>query len=86
MIIETFHEGKVKQLYERLAEKGRMQPPGLVYVDSWIDTDLRKCYQVMEAESEELFQEWINNWSDLMDFEIIPVMTSADARERAQLL
>lgn len=81
MVIETFKDAPA--IYERLAEKGRMMPEGLIYVSSWIDEDMSRCFQVMETDDINLFDEWIANWSDLMDFEVIPVITSAEAREKA---
>ena len=83
MIIERFHPGKVKSIYERFAEKGRLMPEGVLYINSWITKDLSMCYQVMEAVTEEKIREWINNWNDLSDFEIIPVIGSDEARTTA---
>lgn len=82
MIIEKFQEGKVKALYNRFAEKGRMMPAGVQYINSWINEEVTVCYQVMESESIEGIQEWIANWNDIVDFEIIPVITSAQAKEK----
>jgi Protein of unknown function (DUF3303) len=79
MVIERFKD--TPAIYRRLREKGRMMPEGLEYVSSWIDVDLRICWQVMRAEDESLFQTWINNWKDLADFEIVQVRTSAEVRE-----
>ena len=82
MIIEKFQEGKVKVLFNRFAEKGRMMPAGVRYINSWINEEVTVCYQVMESESIEGIQEWIANWNDIVDFEIIPVITSAQAKEK----
>jgi hypothetical protein len=82
MIIEKFHPGKMKILYQRFDEKGRMMPEGVNYVNSWINEEITICYQVMESESIEKLKEWINNWHDLADFEIIPVITSSQARTK----
>ena len=81
MIIERFHPGKVKTLYRRFEENGRMTPEGVNYVDSWISEDVTICYQLMETDSAEKIYEWIGHWNDLADFELIPVMTSANARK-----
>jgi hypothetical protein len=81
MIIERFHPGKVKLLYERFAEKGRLLPGGVEYIDSWIDKNISTCYQVMRSDSIEKIHEWISYWDDLAEFEVIPVITSAEARE-----
>lgn len=83
MIIERFKPGRIKELYKRFDEKGRMAPDGVNYVNSWIDYDVRVCYQVMESPSREKLQEWIDKWSDLVDFEVIPVITSAEAKAKA---
>lgn len=82
MIIEKFHPGKVKPLYKRFEERGRMMPPGVNYINSWIDEQVATCYQVMEADSIEKINEWISHWDDLADFEVIPVLTSAQAKEK----
>ena len=79
MVIERFKD--TPAIYRRFAEKGRMMPEGLEYVSSWIDADLKICWQLMRAEDESLFQRWIDNWKDLMDFEIVPVRTSSEVRE-----
>ncbi len=79
MVVEKF-KNKDK-IYQRFAEKGRMMPDGLHYVSSWIATDFKQCFQLMETENVQLFDEWIANWSDVTDFEIIPVIISAEAAE-----
>lgn len=79
MIIETFREGDPAPVYRRFHEKGRMAPEGLRYVSSWTTQDMRLCYQVMECDDYNLLQRWMANWSDLVEFEVIPVMTSAEA-------
>jgi hypothetical protein len=82
MVIETFREG-ASPVYARAAERGRMLPPGLVYLDSWIDDRrLDRCFQLMEAEDPGLFEEWVAKWGDLVDFEIVPVITSSEAATR----
>ena len=82
MIIEKFPLGNVKAMYQRFAEKGRMLPEGVSYINSWINETVTVCYQVMESESDEKLQEWINKWNDLVDFEVIPVISSAAAKEK----
>jgi hypothetical protein len=81
MIIERFHPGKVKDMYRRFADKGRMLPRGVTFINSWVSVSVTVCYQVMEAESTERLQLWIDKWKDLVDFEIIPVISSAEAKE-----
>ena len=82
MVIEQFTQG-ARPVYERAAEKGRMLPDGLLYVDSWIDESLERCFQLMETDDPALFDEWISAWEDLASFEIVPVLDSATAAARA---
>ena len=82
MIIEKFYPGKVKLLYERFGEKGRLLPEGVNYINSWIDENVTTCYQVMESDTAEKIYTWIANWNDLADFEVIPVITSAEAKTK----
>jgi hypothetical protein len=79
MVVERFRDQPA--IYKRLREKGRMMPERLEYVSSWIDVDLKICWQLMRTEDESLFQRWIDNWKDLVDFEIVPVRTSAEVSE-----
>jgi hypothetical protein len=81
MVIETFTEARA--IYERLRDRGRMMPAGLRYLDSWISQDLGRCFQLMEADSPDLFDAWIASWDDLMSFEVVPVLSSSEASEAA---
>ena len=81
MVVERFKEGAAPEIYRRLRDKGRMMPEGLEYVSSWIDLDFKTCYQLMRTEDESLFRRWTDAWDDLMEFEITPVRTSAEAAE-----
>ena len=83
MIIEHFRNGDARPVYERFRDRGRMMPDGLAYVSSWITDDLAHCYQVMECDDRRLLEEWMSHWDDLMEFEVVPVITSAEARQRA---
>jgi len=78
MVIEHFKGRDPKPVYRRFAERGRMMPEGLKYVNSWIEVGMDRCFQVMETEDPILLQEWIKNWGDLVDFEVVPVVTSAE--------
>ena len=82
MIVEEFRQG-ARPIYERAAEQGRMLPPGLEYVDSWIDESLERCFQLMETDDPALIDEWIAKWSDLAGFEVVPVLSSDEAARRA---
>jgi len=78
MVIEHFKGRDPKPVYRRFAERGRMMPEGLSYVNSWIEVGMDRCFQVMETEDPILLQEWITNWGDLVDFEVVPVVRSAE--------
>ena len=82
MIIEHFHSGKIKELYRRFDEKGRMLPEGVKYINSWINEDMTICYQVMESDSIDNLETWISNWNDVADFKVVPVISSAEAKKR----
>jgi hypothetical protein len=78
MVIEHFKGGNAKLIGERFRQSGRMMPDGVVYHASWLEPAGDRCFQVMEAPSAELLNIWVSRWNDLMDFEIIPVLTSVD--------
>lgn len=78
MIIETFRGGNAATIGERFRLKGRMLPEGVTYQASWMDPKRMRCFQIMEAPNLEAIEEWMNRWSDLVDFEVIPVQTSAE--------
>ena len=79
MVVERFTQGP-GPVYERFAERGRMAPPGLEFVESWVDESLDRCFQVMETDDPGLFDTWTAAWSDLTTFEIVPVITSRRGR------
>jgi hypothetical protein len=82
MIIERFKNRDPVPVYRRFRDRGRMAPEGLTYVSSWVTEDLDRCYQVMECDDRRLLEQWMTRWSDVTDFEVIPVVTSAQAVER----
>jgi hypothetical protein len=79
MVVETFRDGDARPIYRRFRERGRLAPEGLHYVASWVTEDFRRCFQVMECEDQALLELWMSQWRDLVDFEVVPVITSADA-------
>ena len=81
-VTERYRDGDPVPVYRRFREHGRMTPDGVEYVASWVTDDLSTCFQVMEAESREALDGWIDRWGDLVDFEVVPVITSAEASER----
>jgi Protein of unknown function (DUF3303) len=79
MVIEHFNAGAAPEIYRRARERGRLLPPGLEYVDSWVDLDWARCFQLMRTEDASLLDVWSRQWDDLGRFEIVPVRTSAEA-------
>jgi hypothetical protein len=79
MIVEHYRDGDPAPVYRRFRERGRMAPDGVRYVSSWVTTDLGHCYQVMECDDPRLLEQWMERWRDIVDFEVIPVVTSAEA-------
>ena len=79
MIIEKFHNGDPVPVYRRFRERGRQLPEGLIYQASWVTEDLTRCYQVMECDDPALLDQWIALWKDTTSFEVVPVVTSAEA-------
>jgi len=81
MVIERFRPGEAPAVYRRARERGRMMPAGVAYVASWVEPDFSRCFQVMECGDRALLDEWMAAWADLVDFEVVPVIGSAEAAE-----
>ena len=79
MVIEDFHGNDPAPVYRRFRDSGRQLPEGLKYVGSWITKDITRCYQVMECDDPLLLDQWMSRWADVMSFQVVPVITSADA-------
>jgi hypothetical protein len=82
MVLEHFRNGDAAPVYRRFRERGRLAPEGVNYVSSWVTVDLSTCYQVMETADRALLEEWMSRWSDLVEFEVHPVITSQEAAQR----
>jgi len=82
MIVERFKNQDPVPVYRRFRERGRLAPEGLQYLSSWVDEKLETCFQLMETADRKLVDDWIANWSDLVEFEVYPVITSQEATER----
>ncbi|MFH0816414.1 MAG: DUF3303 family protein [Methanobacteriota archaeon] len=78
MVVETFKPGCKDKIYERFRSRGRMLPDGLRYVESWLEKDGDRCFQMMETDEPALFKRWTDNWMDLVEFEIIEVGTKPE--------
>ena len=79
MVVEHFRGGDAVPVYRRFRDRGRLAPDGLRYVSSWVTDDLTRCFQLMECDDRALLDQWMERWRDLAEFEVIPVMTSAEA-------
>jgi 2-hydroxy-3-keto-5-methylthiopentenyl-1-phosphate phosphatase len=86
MVIERFKNQDAKAIYRRLRDQGRSIPDGLRYVNSWIEASFDRCFQLMECDDARLLQQWVASWSDLIEFEIVPVVPSADTRQTIEPL
>lgn len=82
IVVEHFKNGDAVPIYRRFRDSGRMMPEGLAYVSSWIDDKFERCYQLMETHDRALLDEWMAHWSDLIEFEVYPVVTSKAAADR----
>ena len=86
MVVEHFKNNDAVPVYRRFHARGRLAPEGLVYLSSWIDHKLERCYQLMETHDRALLEDWMTKWWDLVDFEVYPVVTSQEASERIATL
>jgi len=81
MVVENFKNNDAVPIYRRFRDRGRMAPEGLAFISSWVDHRLERCFQLMETHDRALLDEWVGNWSDLVDIEVHEVMTSKEAVE-----
>lgn len=84
MVIERFRSPDGEAVYRRFHERGRMAPPGLEYLGSWVHVETGRCFQLMETPDPALLDEWASNWRDLVDFEFVPVITGQEMAERVR--
>lgn len=82
MVVEHFKNRDPLPIYRRFRDHGRLAPEGLEYVSSWVDEPLERCFQLMETEDRNLIDEWMAKWSDIVSFEVYPVISSREAAER----
>ena len=81
MVIERFKPGTIPDIYRQLRDTGRSLPEGLTYVDSWIEASFARCFQIMACDDARLLQQWVLQWGNLVDVEIVPVVPSGDVQE-----
>ena len=84
MVVEKFKDGDARSIGERFKLKGRMLPDGLIYRDSWVDPRGPRCFQIVETEKPQLIGVWTSHWEDLVDFEVVPVLTSNEFWSKIQ--
>jgi hypothetical protein len=82
MVIEHYNNGDPVPVYQRFHQKGRLMPEGLTYVSRWVEPTVDRCFQVMETAAPPLLEQWMANWTDLVEFEVREVITSAEAAAR----
>jgi hypothetical protein len=82
MVIEHFKNKDALPVYRRFRDRGRLAPEGVRYTSSWVHEKLERCFQIMEADERHLIDRWIENWSDIVEFEVFAVLTSKEAAER----
>jgi Protein of unknown function (DUF3303) len=82
MIVEHFTNQDPLPVYRRFRDHGRLAPEGLQYVSSWVDEKFERCFQLMETDDRSLLDEWISKWSDIVSFEVYPVISSKEAAKR----
>jgi hypothetical protein len=82
MVVECFKNKDAVSVYRRFRDRGRLAPDGVVYVSSWVDDKSERCYQLMETHDRRLLDNWMANWSDLVDFEVHAVVPSKEAAEK----
>ena len=79
MVVEHFRNKDAVAVYHRFRDRGRMAPEGLTYLSSWVDKNFERCYQLMAAEDPSLLDQWMANWSDIVEFEVYPIMSPSEA-------
>jgi Domain of unknown function (DUF3303) len=81
MVIESFRDDDMVPVYQRVCKAGRSLPEGLEYIDSWVEANFSRCFQLMRCDDLRLIQAWILEWRGAgVAFEIVPVVTSAETR------
>jgi hypothetical protein len=86
MIIEHFRNDDPLPVYRRFRDRGRLAPDGLQYVSSWVDDKFARCFQIMETVDRALLNRWIENWTDIVEFDVFPIMSSKEAAEKLSAL
>jgi hypothetical protein len=59
---------------KRRKEKGPMDPEGFKVINKWVDVTGGKMFYLFEANNPNDILAWVYPWSDIMTFEVTPVM------------
>ena len=78
MVVERFRENALQAIHRRFAAEGRMLPPNVTYVDSWVDAAGSTCFQLMEAPDAQALEPWMCRWNDLITFEVVNAVRSPE--------
>jgi hypothetical protein len=87
MVIERFKDDDMLPIYKRVRDEGRQFPDGLRYIDSWVEPNFSRCFQLicfqlMECDDLRLFQQWCLAWRGSgVSLEIVPVVGSLETRD-----
>ena len=81
MVVERFRNRDGKAVYREAARRWPGFADGLTFVASYVSADLGCCFQFMETDDVTLFQRWIADWQDVVEFEVVPVVEGKTTRE-----
>jgi len=81
MVIEKFKNRDAKAVYKRFLADGRMTSERISYKSSWVEANFNRCFQLIECSDAGSLQDWVLHWQDLVEFEFVPVVESADTVE-----
>jgi hypothetical protein len=82
MVIERFRDNDMVPIYKRVRDEGRKHPEGLRYIDSWIEPNFSRCFQLMEFDDLKQLQRWVLDWRGSgISFEFYPVVSSKETQE-----
>lgn len=82
MVIERFRDNDMVPIYRQVRDSSRMLPAGLRYIDSWVEPNFSRCFQIMECDDLRLFQQWILEWRGFgVTLEVVPVVSSKETQK-----
>ena len=84
MGITTRTPERRNEMVKRAKEKGSMTPEGIKLINEWIDVTGGRSFALFEANKPNDILRWIYAWSDIIKFEVTPVMESERVRQAIQ--